>query len=269
MKTLKTILPICIAIALSCNWGSFAFGAGSFDMKQIELTRGQFAIVDDEDYDFLMQWKWYAVKGSNTYYASTITSQKGGAKSERLQMARVILGLQKGDKMVADHIDHNGLNNQRSNLRAATVAQNSSNLTSHQDSTSKYLGVCWLKTRNVWGAFITNKNGKLINLGHFDQEIDAAEAYNEVALKLHGEFANLNDIKYPIGYKKIPRRMPPKSTEYRGVYYVRENRYRATITANGKKHHVGYFKTPKLAAIAYNKKSIELLGDKARLSIIE
>jgi hypothetical protein len=157
-------------------------------MKQIPLTRGMFALVDDEDFEYLNQFKWYAHKDSATYYAMRKKNRKD------VRMHRVILGITE-PKVFGDHIDHNGLNNQRSNLRIATPAQNQRNKASRKGSSSKYLGVAnYPKKNKPWGATISSNN-KHYHLGHFAKEEDAARAYNEAAIKYHGEFANLNSIE--------------------------------------------------------------------------
>lgn len=96
-------------------------------------------------------------------------------------------------KMV-DHKDRNPLNDRIENLRAATPSENSKNKKSRTGSSSKYLGVCYNKACNYWHAAIF-VNGKNKHLGSFTKEKDAARAYNEAAIKIHKEFANLNTIE--------------------------------------------------------------------------
>lgn len=155
-------------------------------MKQIPLTQGKFAIVDDEDYEFLSQWKWHISHG----YA--LRSDLSSYPKKTISMHRVITGTT-GNQLV-DHIDRNGLNNQKSNLRIVTRTQNGMNRKSHSGSSSKYKGVSWYKAGKKWEAFITyNKKRKF--LGRFKSEIEAAEAYNIAATKFHGEYALLNEIE--------------------------------------------------------------------------
>lgn len=160
-------------------------------MKQIPLTQGQFALVDDKDFDYLNQWKWCAVKYKNGYYAQR-TSYPLNEKQKKIIMHRLILGLT-DSKILGEHADRNTLNNQRSNLRVATKSQNAVNVSSRQNSTSKYLGVCWKNRDRKWVAQIT-KDYKKKFIGYFDNEIDAAIAYNKKAIEMFGEFANLNKI---------------------------------------------------------------------------
>jgi hypothetical protein len=160
--------------------------------KLIPLTQGQFAIVDNQDYDWLNQWKWHAQKGKTTYYATRVDYSNGKKNRKLIFMHKVILGI--GPEITGDHIDRNGLNNRRSNLRKATHSQNMCNRISFKASSSKYKGVGIHKSTNKWAAYI-RKNNVQKHLGLFDTEEEAAIAYNEAALTLHGEFALLNNIE--------------------------------------------------------------------------
>jgi len=171
-------------------------------MKQIPLTQGKFALVDDEDFEYLSQWKWNVSlsKKGNTGYA--VRSQRYGRIKISICMHRLIMGLENGDKRQVDHIDHDGLNNQKQNLRACTAQENQRNTTSRKNSSSKYLGVRLqkrkLKKTNSERESIQARiriHGKLIHLGCFNTEEAAALAYNEKALELFGEFANLNVVE--------------------------------------------------------------------------
>jgi hypothetical protein len=100
----------------------------------------------------------------------------------------------KPDKgFVIDHLDGNGLNNQRNNLRICTVSQNSMNRNKTVKNKSGFKGVIWWERNNTWKAEIRHNKNK-IYLGYYKNIIDAAKAYNAAALKYHGEFANLNKI---------------------------------------------------------------------------
>jgi hypothetical protein len=167
-------------------------------MKEIMLTQGKVALVDDSDFEWLSQWKWHTRKSPNTYYAvrnsSTggkrgIRTGRGNRKSHTIQMHRLILNVSTG--METDHRDMNGLNNQRSNLRVCTKQQNNQNRKTYKKSSSIYKGVCWWKRDKRWGVSI-RFNGKRQHLGYFDSETKAAKAYDKAALKHFGEFARLN-----------------------------------------------------------------------------
>lgn len=156
-------------------------------MKQIQLTRGKVVLVDDEDFPYLNQWNWVANKGNSTWYAVRWGSNNG--KKGHVKMHRVILNVPDG--LVTDHIDGNGLNNQRKNLRVTTIRQNSLNQGIRRDNTSGYKGVQWRRDRNLWRAII-KVHEKLIHIGNFQKKEQAARAYDEAAIKYFGKFAKLN-----------------------------------------------------------------------------
>jgi hypothetical protein len=159
---------------------------------QIPLTRGQIAIIDSVDADLALH-KWFAASDCKTYYAKRAKRINGKQIAERLH--RVVLErmlnrpLEKGE--IVDHINRNGLDNRRDNLRLASRADNTRNVSVRTDSTSQYKGVRrnWKK----WKACI-KYNGQDIYLGSFADILDAARAYNEAAIKYYGEFAYLNPI---------------------------------------------------------------------------
>lgn len=159
-------------------------------MKKVKLTRGQFALIDDEDFGFISQWKWYAMKGKKTFYACRgVLNIKGNM--DKIMMHRVIMNTPKG--MDTDHIDGNGLNNQKHNLRACSRSENSVNRSvSRSKKSSKYKGV--FPAKNKWVALIAIDK-KYTRLGLFNTQEQAAIAYNEAAQKHHGEFAVINSIR--------------------------------------------------------------------------
>ena len=151
-------------------------------MRKIKLTQGKCALVDDKDFDHLNQWKW-RVSQLNYAIRRIYPSQK------LLLMHRVIMKLT--DKLlVVDHKDHNGLNNQKSNLRICTKSQNNT-YRKNVRGVSKYRGVS--RHGKGWQSQLS-KDWKKIYIGKFATEIEAAIAYNKKALELHGEFAKLNII---------------------------------------------------------------------------
>lgn len=165
-------------------------------MKRIPLTQGQFAIVDDEHFDYLNQWNWHAQwnKNNQSFYASRKSKTING-KRHTISMASEILGilgLECNDKHCPDHINHITLDNRSVNIRLCTASQNQHNRLK-QVGSSKFKGVCWHKNERKWRARI-NYKGKRIHLGSFDNEIDAAESYNNAAIKYFGEFARLNNV---------------------------------------------------------------------------
>jgi hypothetical protein len=157
-------------------------------MKEIQLTKGYVAQVDDEDYEWLSQYKWQA----NDYHKNHVIA-KGQINGRYTQMHRLILGLT-DPTIICDHIDNNSLNNQRSNLRPATRHQNTMNSRKLQgNTTSKYKGVSFHARPRRWVAAII-PNGKKIQIGTYLTEIEAAIAYNKAAIKYFGEYAWLNKI---------------------------------------------------------------------------
>lgn len=157
-------------------------------MKNIPLTKGYFALVDDEDYDFLNQWKWHVSIGTRREtYAKRVEIIDG--KRIKITMHRMILCVPEGKQ--TDHIDHNGLNNQKSNLRTATPVQNGANRKMCQRNTSGFKGVSWSKSHNKWRAQISIER-RNNHLGLFENAQDAAKAYDEGAIRLNGEFASTN-----------------------------------------------------------------------------
>lgn len=151
---------------------------------EIQLTQGKVALVDDEDYEMLMQWKWCAHVEKHRIYAVRRIGEK------MLKMHRVIMGVTDPNIKV-DHKEGYGLDNQRSNLRVATNAQNIANQRPRLNVTSKYKGVHWDKFTGKWRVQVQNKDG-VKRIGRFENEIEAALAYNKAAIELQGEFARLN-----------------------------------------------------------------------------
>ncbi len=165
-------------------------------MKLIPLSKQgknkgkYFAQIDDEDYDFLMQWRWYVKINKGLFYARRFSYEITNNRIEIL-MHRIIMNcpVQK----LIDHKDRNGLNNQKSNLRICTQSQNTMNATVRKNKTSKYKGVYWNRKNKRWTVNI-NINKKRKHVGVFLKENDAGLAYNEAAKKYFGEFANPNKI---------------------------------------------------------------------------
>ncbi len=157
--------------------------------KRILLTQGQFAIVDDEDYEWLNQWKWYVQKCGTFSYVARSKRLKTEKKHMTILMHRLILSACKGEDV--DHINHNTFDNRKVNIRICTRAQNMANANPWKNKSSKYKGVFWSKHDKKWVTQITY-NYKTIHLGYYKNEVDAAKAYDTKALELFGEFAKPN-----------------------------------------------------------------------------
>jgi len=164
-------------------------------MKEIPLSKfgknkGKYvALVNDEDYDYLMQFDWSAKVESHTIYAyRNIYKDKVWVSS--ISMHRDLMKVT-DPKIKIDHRDHNGLNCQRTNMRECTHADNMKNMISHKDGTSKFVGVSWFKKYSKWRAVIM-KDGKQVFCGYHATAEDAARAYDKKAIELFGTFANFN-----------------------------------------------------------------------------
>lgn len=170
--------------------------------KLIPLSAGKCATVDDEDYEWLMRWKW----SFDGKYA--MRNDQGHSISMHREIMRPPPGIE------VDHIDRDRLNNCRSNLRTCTRAQNSRNVPGRA-GTSQYKGVVFSKVANRWEAGISINNTRK-SLGYYDNERDAALAYDKAARREYGEFALLNfpDIH---AYEQIQHRRdnPERTREMR------------------------------------------------------
>ena len=162
-------------------------------MKTIPLTKGKFAIVDDENFEWLSQWKWHYRSNKYGGYAARLTSRNNKPRHV-VWMHREIAGIPPG--LDTDHIDGDRLNNQKSNLRKATRSQNKCNIKERIDNACGYKGVCFNKARRKFVAQIT-LNGKYVYLGLFTSALAAANAYDAKAVELHKEFAYLNQRNMP------------------------------------------------------------------------
>lgn len=151
-------------------------------VRHIPLTKGAFAIVDADDFERLNRYKWHALHVRSQWYARRAP---GGRV---IMMHREIM--QPPDGMVVDHIDGNGLNNRKCNLRICTQQQNMQNRRPLARS-SAFKGVSFYTQTGKWHAEIT-LDGKKIYIGSYDDEIEAARAYDRKAIELFGEFAYLN-----------------------------------------------------------------------------
>lgn len=166
-------------------------------MKIIKLHCGLDVFVDDSDFEYLSKFSWYLVKTVPTDYHNRFRlhnyAYRPGmvnGKRRAVRMHREILGCAHGDGICVDHIDGNGLNNQKSNLRKCSNAENSSyRLGNGCKKQSRYKGVGWHKYNRLFRAYIKSET-----IGYFDDEVSAAKAYNKRAVELFGEFALLNEI---------------------------------------------------------------------------
>lgn len=152
--------------------------------KRIYLSRGKFALVDDEDYPVVSQYKWSYDK--NGYVVRKVVKSK---RQKKVMLHRFLLDAPDG--MDVDHVNKHKLDNRRRNLRLATRSQNNANSGPKPGSSSIYKGVSWSKRDQRWYSGICI-DGQRIHLGTFRNDIDAAKAYDKAAHAAWGEFAFLN-----------------------------------------------------------------------------
>jgi hypothetical protein len=151
-------------------------------MKEIKLRDGEIVLVDDEDFEWLNRWRWKLENRSNKYacrFDSTIRNT--------ILMHRIIMQTPKGKQ--TDHINHNGLDNRKENLRVCTCAENSMNQNIQKRNKYGYKGI--RKIGKKWQAYIT-LNKKWIHIGVYLSAEDAAKAYDKTAISLFGDFAKAN-----------------------------------------------------------------------------
>jgi hypothetical protein len=134
-----------------------------------------FAVVDDEDYERLIAMGPWALRTTRSHRYAVRTQRYDDGSTHQVAMHRVVMGLEFGDPLNVDHIDHNGLNNQRSNLRLATHAENHQNKCARSGGTSRFRNVHWYSLRGRWRV-IVREGDKNRQLGCFDDELDAAIA---------------------------------------------------------------------------------------------
>lgn len=153
-------------------------------MREIPVTNTRPAIVNDSDYELVARHKWHR---SSKGYAQTVLPL-GRGQQRTVLMHRLILDAPKGIQV--DHIDHDKLNNRRSNIRLCSGHDNQGNRRSSVGS-SRFKGVTWSKQKRKWKAYIQQRKSTCY-LGYYDAEEAAARAYDAAAREYFGEFAYLN-----------------------------------------------------------------------------
>ena len=157
-------------------------------MKEIKLTQGKVALVDDEDFEYLNQWKWCVHKGKgNLYYAIRNKSKIKEGSEGTVYMHKVLMNTP--NEFRTDHKNGNTLDNQKHNLRITNHCSNIQNRKKNINNTSGYKGVS--RNQNKWMVQL-NVNNKHIYGGKFINIIEAARHYDDLALKYFGEYAKLN-----------------------------------------------------------------------------
>jgi hypothetical protein len=161
-----------LRVWLVLSYRKFHYG---YAFRRIPLTQGKYAIVDPKDYERIAKYKWFAMRSRRGFYAIRIVKQKDGTR-KKIRMHRCIFDVP-DDKLI-DHINHNGLDNRKANLRIVTNMQ-------------KYKGVSWAKRVGKWHTEIYCR-GQKIFIGYFDDQTAAAKAYDARAAQLYGDYAALN-----------------------------------------------------------------------------
>jgi hypothetical protein len=165
-------------------------------MKEIPMTQGLVALVDDEDAGLIGGYKWRGLKSKGAHTAYAYAQIRGSRPKRRIYLHRLIMNAPAGIEV--DHINGNGLDNRRANLRLATRVENSRNvpkrpLINGLPPSSKFKGVTWSKYHGYWAAQVCiNRKHKMI--GYFASETDAALAYNAFVVANFGEFALPNEV---------------------------------------------------------------------------
>lgn len=165
--------------------------------REIKLSRGLVALVDDEDFEWLNQWKWCYGNG----YA-TRRQYIGDGRYTGFRMHRLIVGLATGEGHQVDHINGDRLDNRRSNLRICDVSNNKANCKPYANNKSGYKGV--YKDRSGKYTAQIRVAGVINYLGTFADPKDASRAYMDAAIKMRGEFANAGDGCVILKGKNVP-----------------------------------------------------------------
>lgn len=224
---------------------------------------------DEEDQVVVLGYRWSLNKRGNTFYAIAKT---GGRKNHKeYKLHRLIMQVVDPNIKV-DHIDHNGLNNTRVNLRIVSHSQNMYNSAVSKNNKTGYKGVHFHKKRNKYVAIISC-SGNAEHLGLFNSASEAALAYNEAATKYFGEYAFLNIIRAEEVVLHKQHRLAnirrDNLTGFKGVSLPKKRkRFVATICFNKKNIYIGSYVTAIEAAKAYNEKAIDLYGREAIINNI-
>lgn len=153
------------------------------------LNNGKQVLFDIEDYDLIKDYYWQENK-----YGYIVSQIQNNGIITGLRINRLIMGLENGDKRVVDHIQHNLLDNRKSQLRIVTYSQNGQNQTLNSKNTSGYTGVSWSKKYNKWRVYI-KLNGKQIFLGYYNNIDDAVNARHSAEDKYFGEYSYKNSME--------------------------------------------------------------------------
>jgi len=234
-------------------------------MKEIELTKGQVTLVDDDDYEKFGHLKWHALKSrGNRFRAARSVCNKG--KKRTLLLHREIIGAEPGD--VVDHINRNPLDNRRSNLRIASHTKNLLNRPNQPNNKSGFKGVYWSSRDRLW--MVDARAGEARISRGFKTAADAARAYDDWVTVHHGEFACTNEMMGNFDSVKIDEAkfvckkrtlLSSNTSGYLGVYTASGRKWRVAITSkDGRQYSKSGFMSAREAALWRDVKAVELLG---------
>lgn len=214
--------------------------------RLIPLTQGKHAIVDEDDYSLLNQRKWHAITTDNggSFYAV------GWHEGRKIRMHRFLLGAKPSE--IVDHVNGNGLDNRRANIRITDNYGNTRNRRQRSVMASKYKGVC-RRPRGRWAATI-RIDGKQRSIGEYASELEAALAYDAAALHYYGEYAcpNLPGIAEPATREELLRRNYHREGRLRGAFPRPNGKWASSIHVSGANQYLGTFDTELAAALAYD-----------------
>jgi hypothetical protein len=165
------------------------------ETRIIPLSKGKHAIIDEEDFELISQYKWSATEPDHrrSIYARTnVKGVDGNYYTER--MHRLLLGLQKGDGKIVDHVNGNGLDNRKTNLRVSSRSDNAANVAIHRGNKSGYKGVSFRKDRCLWRTEI-RRHGLNVYKSYSKCVHLAGRKYNDNAVRIHGASVWLNEVK--------------------------------------------------------------------------
>ncbi len=240
--------------------------------QQIPLTQGQFALVDDADYDWLSPFRWYLASSGYAVHFTTVNGQR-----KSVFMHRLVMNAPRG--LHVDHLNQDRLDNRRANLRFATPSQNQAHRHRPSTNTSGYKGVTGAPGHWQVRLWV---NKRRLHLGYYANLETAALLYDAAARRFYLDFATVNFPDRPtppeiealleaaleqVETRRRAKRepVPKRRSSYRGVVWER-GQWRAKITVDGVRLHLGYFANEADAARAYDEAARRYHGQRARLN---